>query len=375
MEPSTTNGPDAQKVKPQLNWKIAAPWGAGLYWALYATPAGLAATSYHDMEGWFDILILLCGAAAIAWLIVLLYTGIVKRSMPTLLQVMWGTTVLVALSAWGGWNHLPTNLATSNPPPDALQSTQVTTEVPPDPAPGNVTASLTPDNIKDLEQKAAQGDAEAQFELGVNYYKLGNIAMAIELYKKAAYQGNAGAEFDLGVMYQQGIGVPKDANAAIAWYDGAAVQGNSNAENNLGLMYEQGDGVPKDATKAAEWLQKSATQGNDEAEVGLGFLYYNGSGVPKDASKAVEWWQKSAAKGNASAQGDLAASYAEGVGVSQDNVLGYAWFNLAASQGDVQAAAARTNLEKKMTPEQISEAQHLSSSWVKGQILVRGGAR
>ena len=102
---------------------------------------------------------------------------------------------------------------------------------------------------------------------------------------------------------------------------------------------------------------------------GLGFMYYNGNGVPKDASKAVEWWLKSAAKGNASGQGDLAASYTEGVGVPQDNVLGYAWFNLAASQGDVQAAAARTNLEKKMTPAQISEAQQLSSSWVKGQLL------
>jgi TPR repeat protein len=52
--------------------------------------------------------------------------------------------------------------------------------------------------------------------------------------------------------------------------------------------------------------------------------------------------------------------YYNGQGVPPDYVMAYMWYNLAAAQGDEGAITLRSVLEKKMTPEQIAEAQRLS---------------
>ena len=78
--------------------------------------------------------------------------------------------------------------------------------------------------IAALRAKAEKGDAEAQDDLGVMYYKgqgvPKNDAEAVKWFYKAAEQGNAGAQYDLGVMYDNGRGVPKSFGEARAshWY-------------------------------------------------------------------------------------------------------------------------------------------------------------
>ena len=47
-----------------------------------------------------------------------------------------------------------------------------------------------------------------------------------------AEQGNATAQYDLGVMYIDGEGVLKDHAEAVAWFRKAAEQGLSNAQYN-----------------------------------------------------------------------------------------------------------------------------------------------
>ena len=81
-------------------------------------------------------------------------------------------------------------------------------------------------------------------------------------YKKAADQGDAEAQFNLGVMYSLGEGVPKDYKQAVYWYRKAADQGHADAQSNLGFMYHEGRGVPKDDTQAVYWLRKAADQGH-----------------------------------------------------------------------------------------------------------------
>ena len=61
--------------------------------------------------------------------------------------------------------------------------------------------------------------------------------------KKLAEQGNAVAQFNLGVMYEKGEGVPKDYKQAAYWYSKAAEQGNAEAQTILGIMYGEGEGV------------------------------------------------------------------------------------------------------------------------------------
>ena len=65
-------------------------------------------------------------------------------------------------------------------------------------------------------------------------------------------QGDAAAQFNLGVMYENGEGVPQDYAAALTGYRRAADQGHAGAHCNLGVFYEQGlGGLPKDDREAA----------------------------------------------------------------------------------------------------------------------------
>jgi hypothetical protein len=56
-----------------------------------------------------------------------------------------------------------------------------------------------------------------------------DYAEAVRLYRLAADQGDADAQFNLGVMFEYGQGVAKNRAEAIRWYRLAAAQGQANA--------------------------------------------------------------------------------------------------------------------------------------------------
>ena len=67
-----------------------------------------------------------------------------------------------------------------------------------------------------------------------------------------ADQGDAGAQYNLGVMYDKAHGVPQNYAEALKWYRLAADQGDATAQYNLGFMYDEGQGVPQNYAEAAE---------------------------------------------------------------------------------------------------------------------------
>ncbi len=74
--------------------------------------------------------------------------------------------------------------------------------------------------------------------------KFAGLALtALREWRPLAEQGNANAQFFLGVMYDKGRGVPQDDAEAVKWYRKAAEQGVAEAQYNLGLMYDDGQGV------------------------------------------------------------------------------------------------------------------------------------
>lgn len=87
-----------------------------------------------------------------------------------------------------------------------------------------------------------------------------------------ANQGNASAQFNLGVMYDEGNGVAQDTAKAFEWYQKAAEQGNASAQFNIGWMYEHTDGVSQDSVKAVEWYRKAANQDYNQAMSSEGCL-------------------------------------------------------------------------------------------------------
>ena len=85
-------------------------------------------------------------------------------------------------------------------------------------------------------------------------------AYSPELVQKAE-AGNAEAQYSLGVCYFKGKGVDQNAEAAVKWWTLAAKQGNAYAQFNLGECYDEGKGVAKDAREAVKWISLAAKQG------------------------------------------------------------------------------------------------------------------
>ena len=120
-------------------------------------------------------------------------------------------------------------------------------------------------------------------------------------------------------------------------------------------------GIMVSDARNIEELRRAAEQGNASAQFNLGLMYDNGEGVPEDDREAVKWYRKAAEQGNLFAQYNLGVMYAKGEGVPEDYVKAYAWVNLAAARGDEKAVEAKDRIRRRMTAEQLAEAQKLSA--------------
>jgi uncharacterized protein len=191
--------------------------------------------------------------------------------------------------------------------------------------------------VAEWQKAAAQGQADAQYNLGVMYAKGEGVpydaGKAVEWYEKAAAQGHADAQCRLGVAYATGKGLPKDATKAVEWYEKAAAQGHAAAQYLLGCAHDRGEGVPKNDIKAVEWYEKAASKGVAAAQFRLGVKYDFGEGIPKDAGKAFEWYEKAASQNLAEGQFALGVAYANGEGLPKDATKAVEWYEKAAGQG------------------------------------------
>ena len=119
----------------------------------------------------------------------------------------------------------------------------------------------------------------------------------------------------------------------------------------------------QDYKTAYKLIAPLAEQGNASAQNYLGFMYHKGLGVLQDYKEAVTLYRLAAEQGNAPAQNKLGIMYAEGTGVPQDYTLAHMWWNIGASSGHKGCVRNRKKVEKKMTKQQIEEAQRLARNW------------
>ena len=98
----------------------------------------------------------------------------------------------------------------------------------------------------------------ADYQKGLTAAQSGDYATALREWTPLAKQGDANAQYNLGVMYDNGRGVPQGYKTAVKWYRLAAEQGYADAQYNLGLMYAEGRGVPKDDKTALKWYKLAA---------------------------------------------------------------------------------------------------------------------
>ena len=99
-------------------------------------------------------------------------------------------------------------------------------------------------------------------------------------------------------------------------------------------------------------------------DLGEGHLYSNGLGCRKDDKDAVFWFLLAAKQGHGLALVKLGSMYEGGRGVTQDYVQAYKWYDLGARRNEKTGEPLRDELEKRMTPAQVAEAQRMTKEWM-----------
>jgi TPR repeat protein len=125
---------------------------------------------------------------------------------------------------------------------------------------------------------------------------------SLQEFKALAAQGDAAAQFKLGVIYYKGLGVQPDYLEALNWFKKAALQGHPLARYNAGYMNEKGEGTPQDHVEAAKYYRQAAEQGNRLAQYNLGYMYEKGQGVLPNEVQALMWYNLAAVQGETKAK-------------------------------------------------------------------------
>jgi TPR repeat protein/uncharacterized membrane protein YhaH (DUF805 family) len=204
------------------------------------------------------------------------------------------------------------------------------------------------DGPKKIFRDAEQGDAKAQSQIAIMYFKgegmLPNDKEAARWALKAANQGDPVSQGLLGVMYQLGRGVEQNDAEAVFWLQKSAAQNDLVGLLGLGDQYINGRGVSQSDSEGFRLYRRAAEQGNSTAQHLLGSMYFIGQGVEKSEVEAVRWFRSSADNGDPKGQTALAEMYVNGTGVPQSDAEGIKWYRKAADQGDSDAQYALGNM-------------------------------
>jgi uncharacterized protein len=224
---------------------------------------------------------------------------------------------------------------------------------------------LTPASVSALQQRAAAGDAQAQFDLGHAYEEGNGVApddeKAVQWFRKSAEQGNAQAENSLGVMYALGRGVTRDREEAVRWYKKAAKTGLPDAMYNVAISYYNGEGVDSSMDSACTWMTAAQRKGDPQAaealkhiqqeakspfhrcRFDLAGLYEKGDEIPQDLPAAAAIYNDLAQQNYkqsifaSPAQYKMCLLRIAGKGVPRDDDEAKKWCTKAA-QGGITAA-------------------------------------
>jgi TPR repeat protein len=160
---------------------------------------------------------------------------------------------------------------------------------------GTIKEYVTRIMSEDLLIDATQGDAEAQYSLGIHNLHEGNTSEAIEWLTKAAeqdatndsvnnYHAVNNAREELMTYYAK----IRDYDNAIYWYK----KFTSNEDEDLDeIKYKLAKTIFPD-DRYIDILQDAANMGNADAAVAMACIYAIGEDVERDDSKAVDYYRK-----------------------------------------------------------------------------------
>jgi type II secretory pathway predicted ATPase ExeA len=171
--------------------------------------------------------------------------------------------------------------------------------------------------------------------------------------RKRAEAGDIGSQAKFADRYRKGDGSLRDDKAATALDEQAATKGDSVAQHRLGIALSSGSGgVAADRVAAYAWLVMAQNGGQVIDETTLDSL--NRSLTP---SEILDVRYK------------LGMMYEHGIGRGPDLVAADEWFLLGAAAGDARSRAESVALERRMSPQQTSQAHARSDDWLRSHAI------
>jgi TPR repeat protein len=134
-----------------------------------------------------------------------------------------------------------------------------------------------------------------------------------------ANNGDASAQHELGIRYLLGRGFGVDTVKSAYWIQKAADQGFVIAQYNLGIFLNNGWGLPWNPFKAFEHFQYAAKQGMPEAEYVYGSILTDNLVAPQNWIEACRWMKKAADAGYQPAREALVEFEKRGIDVHADS--------------------------------------------------------
>lgn len=130
-------------------------------------------------------------------------------------------------------------------------------------------AEADPSGLRELRQRAANGDGDALFRLGEIYrYGRGvavDLKIAEDFYFRASQAGNKDAGIEYGMLlFRRGR-----QHDAMPWIVAAAERGDARAQYVYGTALFNGDYVTRDWTKAYQMMTRAAAAGIEAANASL----------------------------------------------------------------------------------------------------------
>jgi TPR repeat protein len=196
-------------------------------------------------------------------------------------------------------------------------------------------------SISELQQKANDGDAQAQFELALCYANGAdmekNIELAFNWHKKAAEQGHVNAQFALGLYYLLGNSRGQLTKQIVNKWLRRQASGE-NIDPAFDLAVGQAMAIKLTGGNdnlAFAWLKKAAEQNHAEANYWLGQCYRNGIGTVQNDDLAFDCFEIAGEQDCAESYYWLARCYFDGQGVEQSDELALEWITKAIRHTEV----------------------------------------